>query len=310
MRIRLSMIVVLLCTIQVSLFAQEKTVKLLTVGNSFAENALKHLPRIVEAAGDKLIFAKANLGGHSLQQHWGYVEKFEADNQDPAGSPYVKKTMSLQQLLVKDQWDYVTIQQLSIKSHNPDTYHPYAENLYNYIHKYAPQAKILAQQIWAYRVDDPRFLPTNKEEGGPKSHQEMYQMVRDANHALAKQLNIGLLPSGDAMYLADTDPKWGFKPDATFDKSTAVQPQLPDQSHSLHVGWAWRKQKDGSTKLSYDGHHANYTGEYLIGCVWYEVLFGKSVVDNSYVPENMDPEYAAFLRQTAHKAVENLKAEK
>jgi hypothetical protein len=32
-------------------------------------------------------------------------------------------------------------------------------------------------------------------------------------------------------------------------------------------------------------------------------------VDNSYVPEGLDAEYAAFLRQTAHKAVENLKAE-
>ena len=58
-----------------------------------------------------------------------------------------------------------------------------------------------------------------------------------------------------------------------------------------------------------DGHHANWAGEYLLGCVWYEVLFEQSVLDNSYAPKGVDPEYAAFLRQTAHKAVADLKAE-
>ena len=33
----------------------------------------------------------------------------------------------------------------------------------------------------------------------------MYQQVRDAYHTIANELNVGILPSGDAMYLADTN---------------------------------------------------------------------------------------------------------
>lgn len=52
-----------------------------------------------------------------------------------------------------------------------------------------------------------------------------------------------------------------------------------------------------------DGHHANLEGEYPVACVYYEVIFVESVVGNSYVPEGIDPEYARFLQETAHRSV-------
>jgi hypothetical protein len=52
-----------------------------------------------------------------------------------------------------------------------------------------------------------------------------------------------------------------------------------------------------------DGHHANAAGQYVGACVWYEVLFGPSVVGNTFVPKGLDPAYAKFLRETAHRAV-------
>ena len=201
----------LLCTFSTLVLAQGKTVKLLTVGNSFADNALSYLPKITEASGNKLIYARANLGGCTMERHWKHVENFEAGATDKSGKPYMGGKASLKDQLTKDQWDYVTIQQVSWKSHDLSTYHPYAQNLHSYITKHAPQAKILLQQIWAYRVDDPRFKPSN-EGKEPHTHQVMYEQVRHAYHTIAKELNIGILPSGDAMYLADIDPKWGFKP--------------------------------------------------------------------------------------------------
>jgi hypothetical protein len=41
--------------------------------------------------------------------------------------------------------------------------------------------------------------------------------------------------------------------------------------------------------------------------VWFEVLFGRSVEDNSFVPEGLDADYAKFLRATAHHAVQAAK---
>jgi len=43
--------------------AAAKEVKLLTIGNSFADSAFKFLPKVAESAGDKVIMDRANIGG-------------------------------------------------------------------------------------------------------------------------------------------------------------------------------------------------------------------------------------------------------
>lgn len=286
--------------------AETKPISVLTLGNSFAENALEYLPELAGSAGLPLIIGRANLGGCSLERHWNHVVAFEKDPGSKDGSPYGKGTRSLDAMLKSRDWDFITIQQVSIKSHDLTTYSPYAEKLYQYIRDRAPKSKILVHQIWAYRVDDRRFIPQN-EGKEPHTHREMYHQVRAAYHKVAADLDLGILPSGDAMFLADTDPEWGYRPDPEFDFENALYPALPDQSHSLHVGWSWRKLKDSENRvLKMDGHHASRAGEYLLGCAWFEKLLGESVIENSFVPKGMDSAYAKFLRQTAHTAVASL----
>ena len=48
-------------------------------------------------------------------------------------------------------------------------------------------------------------------------------------------------------------------------------------------------------------------GEYLGGLVFYEFLYGTSAVGNKFRPEGMYAEYARFLQETAHRAVEGAK---
>ena len=288
--------------------AEPKTVRLLTVGNSFAQNALQFLPEIAEAAGHQLIVGEANLGGCTLERHWKHVTLYEANSSDKEGSPY-RGSKSLDALLASDKWDFVTVQQVSFRSHDLEGFYPHGSDLCHYIRERADGARLMAHQTWAYRIDDPRFKPTN-EGKEPHTHQVMYEQVRAAYHQFAKDLDLGILPSGDAMYLADTDPKWGYRPDSEFDFKSAEYPALPMQPHSLHTGWHWKKADDGTRSLKIDGHHANRSGQYLLGCVWFEVLFDQSVVDNTFVPDGLDADYAKFLRDVAHKAVARLKAEK
>lgn len=285
-----------------------KTVRVLTVGNSFAENALTYLPRLAEAAGHTLVVGKANLGGCTLERHWRHVTAYQANPDDPGGSPYGNGQHSLDGLLRKEKWDYVTIQQVSYRSHDTATYHPYAENLCAYIRERAPQARIMAHQIWAYRIDDPRFVPKN--EGiEPHTQVEMFTQVRRAYHSLADRWDLGIIPSGDAMFLADNHSFWGYQPDKTFDFENAAPTALPNQDHSLHRGWFWKKQDDETRKLHIDGHHASDAGKYLLGCAWFEALFGEDVTTNPFVPRGLDAEYARFLRETAHQAVTDLRGE-
>lgn len=286
--------------------AEQRTVRLLTVGNSFADNALDFLPEITKAAGHELVLGRANLGGCSLERHWNHVEQYEADNAASGGRPYRGGKYSLAEMLAQQQWDVITIQQVSFKSHDLKTYHPYVEKLYAYIRERAPEARILIHQIWAYRVDDKRFVPDNKGVE-PHTQEVMYQQVRDAYHTVADELDIDIIPSGDAMYLADGDSKWGFRTDPSLDVTAHVYPQVPEQPHSLHKGWHWSKP-DGNGKrvLQNDGHHASAAGCYLIGCVWFETIFGESCVANSFRPPKLDDAYVQFLQKMAHEAAERL----
>ncbi len=287
----------------VSSFAGEaKTVKLLTIGNSFSANATHYLGDLAKAGGHTLVHHPLVIGGASFQVHAEKAQKHEADPKDKAG--LYTSGRGLKESLQLQKWDYVTIQQASIKSHDLATYQPYAGWLHDYVSKHAPQAKLLVHETWEYRKDDPRFTKPSDKPGEPKTQEEMYTGLRSAYDKIAAEFGARIIPTGDAFHLADTDPKWAYQPDATFNPKVAKPSELPNQTHSLHVGWRWAKPKTGGPlALGMDGHHANMAGEYLGACVWYEVLFGESPVGNTFIPKGLDPKDALFLQETAHRAV-------
>lgn len=286
-----------------SSFAGEaKTVKLLTIGNSFSANATHYLGDLAKAGGHTLIHQPLVIGGASLQVHAEKAQKHEADPKDKAG--LYTSGRGLKENLELQKWDYVTIQQASIKSHDFATYQPYAGWLRDYITQHAPQAKLLVHETWEYRKDDPRFTKPSDKPGEPKTQDEMYIGLRSAYEKIAAEFHVRIIPTGDAFHLADTDPNWAYQTDTTFDPKAAKQPELPNQTHSLHVGWRWAKPKNGGKiALSMDGHHASMAGEYLGACVWYEVLFGESAVGSNFIPKGLESDYASYLQETAHRAV-------
>jgi hypothetical protein len=286
----------------VSSFAGEaKTVKLLTIGNSFSANATHYLGDLAKAGGHALIHQPLVIGGASFQVHAEKAQRHEADPKDKAG--LYTSGRGLRENLELQKWDYVTIQQASIKSHDFATYQPCAGWLRDYVIKHAPQAKLLVHETWEYRKDDSRFTKPSDKPGEPKTQEEMYKGLLSAYDKIAAEFGARIIPTGDAFHLADTDASWAYQTDTTFDPKAAKQRELPNQTHSLHVGWQWKKQKDGKTTLGMDGHHANMAGEYLGACVWYEVLFGESPVGNTFIPKGLDPKDALFLQETAHRAV-------
>lgn len=278
-----------------------KTVRLLTVGNSFSQNATQYLDDLATAAGNVLVHHQATIGGASLAQHWEKAKRHEDDPEDPLG--LYSTNRSLKQELRAERWDFVTIQQASFISHDLSTYRPYARWLFDEIKRHAPQAEVLVHQTWAYRSDDPRFAAGAPRPGKLAGQEAMYQGLTASYGAIAAELGVRIIPVGDAFHRADTDPMWGYRPDSKFDRKVARPPALPEQTHSLHVGWRWVMRKDDKDQLLMDGHHANEAGKYLGACVFYEVLFGEIVVGNPFVPPIIDASYARFLQETAHRAV-------
>src|SRR5688572_1816978 len=89
--------------------AQGKTVRLLTVGNSFSQNATRYLDKIVEADGNTLIHHRCVIGGSGPDQHLARAAIHEKDPNDKAGLYTSGK--SLKQELLAEKWDVITIQQ-------------------------------------------------------------------------------------------------------------------------------------------------------------------------------------------------------
>lgn len=276
-----------------------QALRLFIIGNSFSGNAAKYLPQLSQEGGHQLTIGRAELGGCSLQRHWEIAEAAEANPDDPKGKAYNGK--SLKMLLSEGTWDVVTLQQYSMLSGDVETYRPYARKLYDYIKKLQPSARIVFHQTWAYRSDADGYGKIAGETLA-QSEKEMWEKSRSAYRTIASELGTSVIPTGDAFWRMSSDPKWSYQKEAGFEASKAQAPALPNQNHSLHVGYHWNKEK-----LAFDSHHANNAGCYLGSLVWYGFLFNESPAKLSFTPETVPAEFAAQLRKTAWKSVKDAK---
>ncbi|HOF18082.1 MAG TPA: DUF4886 domain-containing protein [Phycisphaerae bacterium] len=273
-----------------------KLVRILLIGNSYSQNASEYLPALVESQGNSLVLGHAEIGGCSLEKHWTLAQKFEANPSDFQGKPYSKR--SLRELLESDTWDIVTLQQHSWLSRDLKTYRPFAANLAAYIRKYAPQAKILVHETWAYRTDDMGLLKKTH-----TTQEQMYQALHDAYQVIAKEIEADrIIPTGTAFQNARQDPRWKLEVPDNVDPSAYKYPDLPVQKHSLVLGWAWSKKGKATPQLIYDPKHCNAAGKYLAAVVWYETIYGD-LTRKPFVPPKLSAEDAALMREIAHKTV-------
>jgi hypothetical protein len=168
------------------------TVRILTIGNSFADNACKYLRQITESVdGCNIIIGNANIGGCYLEKHAKLITQSE---HDATFKPYSGK--SLKEYLLMDNWDIVTIQQVSHLSFISETYQPYADEIRDYIKNYAPHAKIYIHETWAYAADCPRFKELKT------TQNKMYRRLRKNYKRLSKRYDSPILSSGDAFHKA------------------------------------------------------------------------------------------------------------
>lgn len=274
--------------------------KILAIGNSFSANATQFLKEIVKnRKGHRLVFGHACIGGCPLEKHYRLAMKHERNPRNSEGRPYWHKgrKRSLRQMLLAEKWQYVTIQQYSMHSFRIGTYRPWAAKLCRYIRKYAPQAKIIFHQTWAYRQDDKSIF---RRGFTPK---RMHDGLVKAYGRIAEEVGIGrIIPVGEAFRLATMSRAWRFKRDPKFNYRHPVYPKQPRETHSLHAGFFWR-EKDGQKEFRFDSHHANDAGKYLGGCVWFEFFFGVDARKIRFRPRQISARDAKFLKSSAHAAV-------
>lgn len=174
-------------------------VKVLSIGNSFSEDAQRYLHRLAKKEGEWFKTANLYIGGCSLRQHYinclddrmAYIYEFNGE--------YTGLLTSIKQALTSDEWDVVTLQQASLESGNFETYSPYIETLVEYVKKYCPKAKIYLHQTWAYEDGSERLI----KKAGYATAEDMFSAVRAAYEKAAKLIGADkVIPSGQAIFNA------------------------------------------------------------------------------------------------------------
>ncbi len=262
----------LIASTTASFAVTNEPLRVLSIGNSFSGNAHKYLGQIAESMDSPLILANASIGGCSLARHW-----LNASTNGVSYS-YKSKKVTLEEFLKADKWNVVTIQQASGLSRFPESYEPAGSNLIAFIQQHAPQAEVVVHQTWAYRQDESRI--TNWKITTDEMHADVSKTYKD----FAAKYALRVIPAGDAFQLARKTPEWGDFTPANQEAGTPAT---------------------GRTLQGKDGYHANTSGEYLLGCVWYKFLFGNDVRQSTFVPKGLTPEHAALLREIAHATPSN-----
>ncbi len=280
--------------------AQE--IKILTIGNSFADSVYHDLPLIVKSVTDcNIKLKRANLGGASFERHCNEINKSE---NNPDYKPYDKNRKSLKEILQEEKWNIVTIQQVSYKSFKPETFEPYIKQLIDYIHKYAPSAEIVLQMTWSYHPSHKLYKTDSVH-----SPEEMFDKIKTTYAYYAKKYQLRVIPSGLALNIARQQLQ--EENVITEDLSGFIYPVLPVSTKYLVNIASWsRPDKNGKRNIKFDRIHLSADGKYLQSCLWFSELFGNKTSEIKYFPPGMPKEKANFYQEMAQKAIDTYKQPK
>ena len=265
-----SVILALFCLVSVAMNAQsDKVIRILTIGNSFSEDAVEqHLYDLAKADGVDVIIGNMYIGGCSLKKHL-----LNANTNKPAykyrkigldGKKIQTLEVTLETALADEKWDYVSFQEKSGQSGIYESWTESLPELLAYVKARVPaKARMVIHQTWAYDSTS-----THRDfHRYDHNQQKMYASIVDAVRKSSKLTKIKMvIPSGTAIQNARTT-------------------LLKD-------------------KITRDGYHLHKTyGRYVAACTWYEKIFRKNVIGNSYKPEKMTVEEQLAAQKSAHAAV-------
>lgn len=216
--------------------------KILSIGNSFSQDAHRWLNEIAKQNGCDIETVNLYIGGCSLEQHYNNLLSGACEYDLERNGKSGELKISVTQALKSDKWDFVTLQQASYASGKPQTYMPYISELAKAAKKYCPQAKLLFHQTWSYETDSDHngFVNYNLDQ------LEMYRRICDASEMAAALICADLIPVGKFIqYIRDNISEFDYK--------------------------------NGGLSLCRDGYHLslNY-GRLAASAVWFKVLTGKT----------------------------------
>ena len=252
----------------------DESLKVLTIGNSFSENASAYASEIAAVNGLSLTFGYLKFPSCTIARHYEAavnnkaVFKFEIT--DPTGkrttikqeaaswdSPDSKKCATIREALEYMDWDVIVFQQESYTSLDASSFADLPK-LIEYVKGFCPDARLMIHEVWAWGTweNDP---------------DKNFSKIKANYEAAAEANGLAIIPSG-----------LGFE---------YAREALGD--------YTIVNEDDGNYQ------HANSYGKYVAGCCYVGALFGV-IIDPDTFKEHAEINkdgYAEQLTAAANKAI-------
>ena len=243
-------------------------VKMLSIGNSFSQDAHAYFRDMAVSAGFELDVWHLHIGGCALERHYNNMIA-DIPEYGFLINGETKPNARLSELIEKERFDIITIQQVSHASGLYSTFHPYIDELVKYIRLHQPTAKLWWHKTWAYEKDSSHqgFAPYCKNQA------VMHEAITKVCEKITAEFEFdGVIPSGDVINELRKTPEFNY-------------PQEPS--------------------LCRDGFHMHLLyGRYAIAATWFETLLGGNILENTYLPPE---EKVGVLGDGALKRIEVIK---
>lgn len=174
--------------------------KILSIGNSFSQDAQRYLYGIARADGVFMKTVNLYIGGCSLSRHYRNLldESKKPYSFEINGITNTGLSVSMKEALLSDEWDYITVQQQSLASCDFETFIPYIDTLCEYIRLYCPKAKIILLRTWGYKEGSLKL-----ENAGYETNADMLEDIRKSYMQAEERTGANFtVPLGDAVALA------------------------------------------------------------------------------------------------------------
>ena len=235
-------------------------IKILSIGNSFSQDAHHWLKQICESAGVDVQCVNLYIGGCSLEMHCQNLKSedlaYDWELNGKTGYEFVLEGAQIEKTSIlkairSDKWDIITIQQVSGLSGRPQSYFPYLYELAELVRRERADAKLSWHQTWSYEQDSthPDFIHYNC------NQQEMYRRGRDCAEMAARLVGAEIIPAGDVIQM--------------------LRETLPEFDYC----------KTG-VSLNRDGFHlSELYGRYAAALTWYYCLCGGDIDKVNFIPQ-------------------------
>lgn len=271
--------------------AQDDTLNILMIGSSYCYYYVEELWGMLDAVGIKSRVCNVYYSGCPLKSHWEWWKSGEAHYEffvtDENGRAKTTDT-NLEYCLRQGNWDIISLQESGggLRRNGAQQHYAitegYLKDLWGYIKEQFPYARYLWHQPWSYQV------------GADRNGVQMKDIHQQLTETLIRKDYSILVCDAFELERVNTGEAWHMVRETGYDTLCArlgINGDKGDDSHDGDIGG----------------------GQYLNACVWYEIITGKSCLENPYRPvyqnRALSEDLIKLLQESAHQAVRNRNAE-